>query len=72
MPAYVIHFCKNKQCNSGWIDEDLTRAHKPPQWKYCAACVEKGFVNPEKPQVNKRISESTKKRWEDGSLKRSR
>lgn len=37
--AYVMHFCRNKQCNNGWIDEDLTNAKSiPPRWKYCKKC----------------------------------
>ena len=39
---YVLHFCKNKKCNAGWIDKDLTRATSiPPSWKYCKECAEK-------------------------------
>ena len=40
--VYVIHFCRNKECNNGWIDEDLTHAVTvPPKWKYCRECAEK-------------------------------
>lgn len=36
---YVMHFCRNKQCNNGWIDKDLTNAiSTPPSWKYCEDC----------------------------------
>ena len=39
---YVMHFCRNKKCNNGWIDADLTKATStPPQWKYCRECAEK-------------------------------
>ena len=39
---YVMHFCRNKKCNNGWVDEDLTNAiSTPPQWKYCKECAEK-------------------------------
>lgn len=39
---YVMHFCRNKQCNKGWIDLDLTNARvNPPSWKYCRECAEK-------------------------------
>lgn len=39
---YVIHFCRNKKCNNGWIDKDLTNAKStPPDWKYCRECAEK-------------------------------
>lgn len=38
---YVVHFCKNRQCNNAWIDKDLTNAKsRPPQWKYCRECCE--------------------------------
>lgn len=40
--VYVIHFCRNKECNNAWIDEDLTNVKTfPPQWKYCKECAEK-------------------------------
>ena len=36
---YVMHFCRNKKCNNGWIDKDLTRCTSiPPSWKYCEDC----------------------------------
>lgn len=36
---YVMHFCRNKKCNNGWIDKDLTNAQvNPPAWKYCKTC----------------------------------
>lgn len=39
---YVIHFCRNKECNNGWIDEDKTNAKTiPPSWKYCKECAKK-------------------------------
>ena len=39
---YVMHFCRNKKCNNGWIDKDLTNVKThPPQWKYCRECAEK-------------------------------
>ncbi len=39
---YVMHFCRNKKCNNGWIDKDLTRSTTfPPDWKYCKECAEK-------------------------------
>ena len=39
---YVMHFCRNKKCNNGWIDKDLTRCTTfPPNWKYCWECAEK-------------------------------
>lgn len=39
---YVMHFCRNKQCNNDWLDKDLTRCTTfPPTWKYCRECAEK-------------------------------
>ena len=39
---YVMHFCRNKECNNGWIDKDLTDARiNPPDQKYCKECAEK-------------------------------
>lgn len=39
---YVMHFCRNKKCNKGWIDKDKTRCTTfPPDWKYCRDCSEK-------------------------------
>lgn len=36
---YVMHFCRNKKCNNGWVDEDLTHVKtNPPAWKYCQEC----------------------------------
>jgi hypothetical protein len=52
---YVVHFCKNKNCNNAWLDEDLTNAkNRPPRWKYCKECCEKfGFTNPKSPPKKK-------------------
>lgn len=50
---YVIHFCKNKDCNNCWIDKDLTNAKtEPPKWKLCKECCKKlgiDFDKQEKP-----------------------
>ena len=48
---FVIHFCKNKNCNNAWLDEDLTNAKsRPPRWKYCEECCKKlGFNNSKAP-----------------------
>lgn len=38
---FVLHFCKNPDCNVGWLDVDLTNAKTvPPHWKYCRECCE--------------------------------
>lgn len=42
MVNFCMHFCRNKKCNNGWIDKDLTNAKSPPpDWKYCKECAEK-------------------------------
>lgn len=39
---YVMHVCRNRKCNNGWVDKDLTDARvNPPDWKYCRECAEK-------------------------------
>lgn len=39
---YVMHFCRNKKCNNGWVDKDLTNVKtNPPKWKYCKECADK-------------------------------
>ena len=39
MPTFVVHICRNKQCDAIWIDKDLTNAQvNPPDWKYCEDC----------------------------------
>ena len=36
---YVVHFCKNPDCNNCWIDKDKTHVKTvPPKWKYCKEC----------------------------------
>ena len=64
--VYVVHFCKNKDCNNAWLDLDLTNAKsRPPMWKYCKECCEKyGFVNPDLPpkkQLSKKQQETIQK-----------
>ena len=45
---YVMHFCRNKKCNNGCIDKDLTNAKStPPDWKYCKDCAEKLGIKPQ-------------------------
>ena len=53
---YVIHFCRNKECNNGWIDEDKTKVKTiPPSWKYCRDCAKKLGIdfNKQKPSDGK-------------------
>ena len=38
---FVLHFCKNPECNVGWLDTDETNVKTiPPRWKYCRKCCE--------------------------------
>ena len=64
--TFVVHFCKNKECNNAWLDEDLTNAKsRVPQWKYCPECCNKyGFINPifpPKKQLSERQKETIQK-----------
>ena len=57
---YVVHFCKNPDCNNCWIDKDKTHVKTvPPKWKYCKECCKKLDIdfNKQKPEgkVNKNI-----------------
>jgi len=39
---YVVHYCKNPECNNCWIDKDVTNVKTyPPTWKYCEECCKK-------------------------------
>ena len=43
---YVMHFCRNKKCNNGWIDKDLSNAKSTPaDWKYCRECAAKRGID---------------------------
>ena len=50
---YIVHFCKNPECNNCWVDEDLHNSTKPPRWKYCTECEAKGFKNPKRKKCTK-------------------
>ena len=45
---YVVHFCKNPECNNAWIDEDKYNATRPPRWKYCPECEKNDTKNKKK------------------------
>lgn len=60
--VYVVHFCKNRDCNEGWIGKDLTNAKtNPPQWKYCQICVENGYPDLQRPLLSEKQKERMKK-----------
>lgn len=43
---YVLHICKNKECNNGWLDLDKSNVKDyPPHWKYCRECCRKLGIN---------------------------
>lgn len=61
--VYVIHFCRNKECNNGWLDEDLTNVKTfPPQWKYCKECANKFGVKFDKQTPSDAKSDKEKER----------
>ena len=52
--SYVVHFCKNPECNNCWIDEDRTNVTTyPPKYLFCEECVKKGFKNPKRRKSTK-------------------
>ena len=54
---YVMHFCRNKKCNNGWVDKDLTNAQvNPPDWKYCRECAEKLGIDYDAQTPNSNLS----------------
>lgn len=56
---YVMHICRNKKCNNGWIDKDLTNVKtNPPAWKYCRECAEKLSIDFENQKPSDYMSES--------------
>ena len=54
---FVLHFCKNPDCNIGWLDTDETNVKTiPPKWKYCRECCKLlgiDFDKQEKPKSNR-------------------
>lgn len=53
-----MHFCRNKKCNNGWIDKDLTHVKiTPPRWKYCKECAVKLGIDYEKQTPDSNLTE---------------
>ena len=54
---FVLHFCKNPDCNVGWLDTDETNVTTiPPKWKYCRECCKLlgiDFDKQKKPKSNR-------------------
>ena len=67
---YVIHICRNKQCNNGWLDKDLTNVKtNPPSWKYCRECAEKLGIDFEKQKPSDYMTEEEKQMRKEKYLK---
>lgn len=72
---YVMHFCKNKECNNGWVDKDLTGATTfPPKWKYCKQCADELGIDFDKQTPNSNLTdlELAKKTKRIEKLKKAR
>ena len=54
---FVLHFCKNPDCNVGWVDVDETNVKTiSPKWKYCRECCKLlgiDFDKQKKPKSNR-------------------
>lgn len=54
---FVLHFCKNPDCNVGWLDIDKANVKTiPPKWKYCRECCKLlgiDFDSQKKPEGNR-------------------
>ena len=54
---FVLHLCKNPDCNVGWLDVDVTDVTTiPPKWKYCRECCKLlgiDFDKQKKPKSNR-------------------
>ena len=54
---FVLHFCKNPDCNVGWLHVDETNVKTiPPKWKYCRECCKLlgiDFDKQKKPKSNR-------------------
>lgn len=59
---YVMHICRNKKCNNGWIDKDITRCTTiPPSWKYCKDCAKELGIDYDAQTPNSNLSETEQK-----------
>lgn len=59
--AYVVHFCKNTECNNCWIDKDITQVSTyPPKWKYCKECCAKLGIDFDKQKPSDKDKECSK------------
>ena len=60
---YVIHFCRNKNCNNCWLDKDLTNAQsRPPAWKYCESCCNEMGINFDNQVYKSKLSDEEKEK----------
>lgn len=46
---YVVHYCKNKNCNNAFVAEDYTKVRDiPPHWRLCPDCCKELGIDYEK------------------------
>lgn len=70
---YVLHFCKDRQCNNGWLAPDEYGVKSlPPRHLYCFDCeVYEGKSNrkdPSKVQSGKRLAILNKRKRQRDAL----
>ena len=64
---YVFHVCKNKNCNNGWVDKDITKVKDlPPHWKYCRECCKKLGIDFDKQTPKSNASLKQKEAYDKG------
>lgn len=67
---YVLHICKNKKCNNGWLDKDLTNVKtNPPAWKYCEDCCKELGIDFENQKPSDYMSKEEKEMRKEKYLK---
>lgn len=68
MIPYIVHFCRNRDCQESWLDTDMLNSKTPPKWRYCPACQMKGYSNPEAPPKNRHHSDNMAAKWRNGQI----
>lgn len=60
---YVVHYCKNKNCNNAFVAEDYTKVRDiPPHWRLCPDCCKELGIDYEKQRPWNMRDEKTQKR----------
>ena len=60
---YVVHFCKNKECNNAFIAVDYTKVKDvPSHWRLCPDCCKKLDIDYGKQRPWNMRDEKTQKR----------